>query len=129
MTRSVNVGAYAQRFNGRMSIFKRGVLIKLFGAVIKDTPVLTGRLRANWMFGKGQPTSGTTGSIDDPTTKVVSDVQSQVTAKDETYSLTNNLPYVNRIEYHGHSKVKAPEGMVRRNIVRIGRILKEQAVR
>lgn len=39
--------------------------------------------------------------------------------------LRNNLPYAYRIEYEGWSKVKAPEGMVRRNVARFRRILNE----
>lgn len=127
MDRPVDISSYTSRFHGRMSTFKRGVLIKLFGAVIKDTPVLTGRLRANWMFNKGTPSDDTTPSTSDSTVRVTQDVQSNVTEKDEVYTLTNNLPYVNRIEYHGWSKRKAPEGMVRRNIVRIAGLLERQA--
>lgn len=31
---------------------------------------------------------------------------------------TNNLPYAERIEYDGWSRFKAPQGMVRKNVVR-----------
>jgi hypothetical protein len=125
----VDIGAYAARFRGRMSTFKRGVLIKLFGAVIKDTPVLTGRLRANWRFGKGSPPTGTSNSTTDSTPRVTNDVRQQVNENDETYYLANNLPYVNRIEYHGWSRKKAPDGMVRRNVVRIAGLLREEAAK
>lgn len=131
METEVNIGAYKKRFQGRLGRFKKGVLIKLFGAVIRDTPVLTGRLRANWQFTVNSPPESATTLIDPSgattMTKVTAQVQGQVTDKDAAYLLTNNLSYVIPIEYHGHSKVKAPEGMVRRNIIRIAALLKAQA--
>jgi hypothetical protein len=128
-TRKVNIGAYIGRFHGRLSRFKKGVLIKLFGSVIKDTPVLSGRLRGNWEFTNGAPGGSVTDSTTDPTGKVVAGVNAQVTEKDGKHFLTNSLPYVNRIEYEGHSSTKAPEGMVRKNLVRIERLIKEQVRR
>jgi hypothetical protein len=124
----VNIGAYQTRFNGRMGDFKRGVLLKLFGAVVKDTPVLTGRLRANWLFSQDAPMEGSSlaaNQTDDPTPIITEGVQS-IKDGDGEYFLTNNLPYANRIEYEGWSSVKAPAGMVRKNLVRIARILAQQ---
>ena len=123
MPTKVNIGAYKTRFNGRMGAFKKGVLIKLFAAVIKDTPVLTGRLRGNWTFGKGSPQEAVGESTLDPTETVVGGINAGVTAGDDSYFLTNTMPYTNRIEYEGWSHTKAPEGMVRRNLVRIAALL------
>lgn len=125
-TERVNIGAYQTRFNGRMGDFKRGVLLKLFGAVIKDTPVLTGRLRANWIFSQDEPSNESSAETHDPMPAVQTGV-AMVDDKDGHCFLTNNLPYVNRIEYEGWSHTKAPQGMVRRNLVRIARILAQQA--
>ena len=44
--------------------------------------------------------------------------------KDSVVYLTNNLPYAARIEYDGWSHTKAPEGMVRKNVIRITQNLK-----
>lgn len=124
--KTVDIGAYIQRFEGRFTDFKRAVLLKLFGSVIKDTPVLTGRLRANWQFGKATAPDSIVDSVADPTTQIEGQVNSQVDGKDGSVFLANSLPYVNRIEYEGHSSVKAPEGMVRKNLVRISNILSEE---
>jgi hypothetical protein len=53
-------------------------------------------------------------------------VASQVTDKDETYYLTNPMPYANVIEYDGHSSIKAPDGMVRKNIVRVAEEIRSE---
>lgn len=102
--------------------FKRGVGIKLFGAVIKDTPRLTGRAAGNWQITLNSPASGdierfgVAGSLAD-----ASDPQKHGQLKDVVY-LTNNLPYIHGLEY-GASKIKAPEGMVRRNVARFKMLL------
>lgn len=112
-----------------MGVFKKGVLIKLFGAVIKDTPVLTGRLRGNWQFTVGKPAATSPTSVDNPIETVTAGVQAKVTDKDGVYNLTNNMHYAHRIEYEGWSKVKAPHGMVRRNMVRIANLLQSEVRR
>jgi len=48
-------------------------------------------------------------------------------ALDKTFYFTNNLPYAFRIEFEGWSKVKAPQGMVRRNAIRWKQIVKRAA--
>jgi hypothetical protein len=44
--------------------------------------------------------------------------------KDVEVYMTNSLPYAYKIEYLGHSKIKAPDGMVRKNFTRITQLLK-----
>jgi hypothetical protein len=125
MANNVNIGAYVTRFKGRMGRFKRGVLLELFAAVIKDTPVLTGRLRANWTFSKGHPPAVFREGVDDSTAAMTAGVNANVDDKDASYYLANSMPYCNRIEYLGHSKSKAPQGMVRKNMIRITNLLRQ----
>lgn len=137
-TSRVDIGAYKDRFNGRFGKFKQNVMISLFKSVILDSPVLTGRLRASWRFGKeiisgevqpeipykkGDPLPLPYPDSVQPMTQAVKD---QVTGADGSYYLSNPMEYANRIEYEGHSSTKAPEGMVRKNIVRITEILKSE---
>lgn len=134
-----NIGAYITRFNGRMGTFKRGVLLKLFGAVIKDTPVLTGRLRGAWTFSKGAPPEAfvlkppteadAQQTFEDPSPRITEQVTQGVKPEDDNYFLANNMPYCLRIEYLGWSHTKAPQGMVRKNIIRIAKLLERQGVR
>jgi hypothetical protein len=93
-----------------------------------DTPVLTGRLRGNWQISSGAPKSGTV-EVTDPTgtttTAKVAEVAGKLSNKDASVFLTNNLPYAYRIEYDGWSHTKAPEGMVRKNFIRVSQNLKK----
>lgn len=125
-TTRVNISAYKSRFNGRMADFKRGVMLKLFGSVVYDTPVLKGRLRGNWTFTIGTPSDAQTDFVGDPMPVITEGVETLVQTTDAEYFLTNNMEYANMVEYEGHSSVKAPEGMVRKNLIRIASILIEQ---
>lgn len=137
-TLAVAVGNFRSKFNGDMSRLKRAVMIKLFSAVIKDTPVGTsdpkrhytgGRLRGNWTFTVGTPERTRRVNFSDPTPRVTEGVESKVNEQDGKVFLTNNMPYAGRIEYDGWSHTKAPEGMVRRNLIRIAANLKKEAAR
>jgi hypothetical protein len=121
----------------------RAVGIKLFNGVIRDTPVgdpdlwhppvrppgyVGGRLRGNWRCSLGMA---------DPTSDEVVDTARSSRAVDQTcangnrhdsFWLSNSLPYAHRIEYDGWSS-QAPEGMVRRNTVRIKRIISQELQR
>lgn len=104
---------------------RRGVIIKLFGAVIRDTPVLSGRLRGNWQLTEDAPAT-TTLDAKAPNKASLSASEIQTVNKtdgDKPVFLANNLPYASKIEYDGWSHTKAPEGMVRRNVVRFGRLI------
>lgn len=104
-----------------MAKINKAVTIELFTSVILDTPVLEGRLRANWLVSSGSPANGTVENIDqgattaDNTTNFVLGLDG---SKDFKVYLTNNLPYADFIE-NGGSTQKAPEGMVRKNFIRV----------
>ena len=123
-----NIGSYTTRFNKRIGKYKKAVLLNLFGAVIRDTPVLTGRLRGNWTFTTGQPADSFPTTTTDPTPIVAAEVVATVKPEDAFYYLANSMSYASDIEYLGHSKVKAPEGMVRRNIVRIQSLIQSKRI-
>lgn len=95
----------------------RAIGLQLFGAIIKDTPVDTGRLRGNWQTTIGSPASG---SFPSSTDKNGSISGAAMKAKVSQYKvgqklfLTNNLPYAQAIE-DGHSKQR-PYGMVKTNV-------------
>ncbi len=94
-----------------------------------DTPVLTGRLRGNWIISSGVPNTKTV-SVTDPSGSVtVRNVESfarGLTVQQNQVFLANNLPYAYRIEYDGWSHTKQPEGMVRKNFIRISQNLKKR---
>jgi hypothetical protein len=106
----------------------QGVEIALFSAVIMDTPVLSGRLRGNWQASFDTPAEGTPDDIDKPGSATINKMSTKVQSQPGgrlTY-LANNLPYAVPIEY-GLSTGKAPEGMVRKNVVRFQNIVDREA--
>lgn len=107
----------------------RGIELSLFSGVIMDSPVDTGRFRGNWQASIGTPKSGTLDTID-PTGQATSAAAQRFVATLKGGRLTwlaNNLPYAERLEY-GWSK-QAPQGMVRKNVARLQRIVDEQVNR
>lgn len=132
MSFSEGVNRWVVKVSGEVEELRKAVILELFSSVILDTPVLTGRLRGNWQISSGAPKSGEI-EITDPTgattVKKVEDFTSRLTeGKDQAVFLTNNLPYVYRIEYDSNRHTKAPEGMVRKNFVRISENLKAKFV-
>lgn len=109
-----------------LKIFKKSV-IDLTSDIISDTPVDTGRLKNNWFPSVGvaseQTAEATANEAGDRSNSLVNNQL----ALDKTFYFTNNLPYAFRIEFEGWSKVKAPQGMVRRNAIRWKQIVKRAA--
>lgn len=92
----------------------RAALLDISSRVIKRTPVDTGRAKGNW-FPSLQAAS-TEVSIDGSFVSEQSAINLAGTtiesAPGNVYYLTNNLPYIGRLEYDGWS-IQAPQGMVR----------------
>jgi len=104
---------------------RRIVIIKLFSAVILDTPVLTGRLRGNWQTTVGFPAIGELARTSKTATLNQVEKVAGKSSVTDTVMMQNNLPYAYRIEYDGWSSVKAPQGMVRRNVTRFKQLVEE----
>ena len=105
----------------------RSVALQLFGAIIKDTPVDTGRLRSNWQTNIGAPSNGTITAFDKNGTLAVGLLKTEVGFYKigEKIFLTNNLPYASAIE-DGHSKQR-PNGMVKTNVARFQAVVDQIA--
>lgn len=109
---------------------RRAVVVKLAGAIIQDTPVLSGRLRGNWQFSVGAPV--TTAIADVRPGEAAQAEAAEVAAAlvgDQTFYGRNNLPYAYRVEYEGWSHTKAPAGMMRKNVARFDTLLREENAR
>lgn len=106
---------------------RRAIILKLFSAIIMDTPVLTGRARGNWQTNVGNPVQSTTPREDKDGGSAISEVEANMGELGEDVYITNNLPYIHRLEYEGWSHTKAPEGMFRKNITRFEKIFRDEA--
>ena len=103
----------------------RATLFEVSTAIIKGTPADTGRARGNWQASVGRGATGVVaaaGSVGSSEAKAIAEVDQTVSvAVGDLYYLTNNLPYIERLEY-GWSQ-QAPGGMVRKNMQNFNRLL------
>ena len=92
----------------------RKIGLSVFRRIIVRTPVDTGRARGNWQASFGQPRGDTIDRNDKSGTLAVSaaiaSAASWKPATDGSFFITNNLPYIGRLE-NGYSR-QAPAGMV-----------------
>lgn len=120
---SADLKAFAQKTGLTLDQVHRGVAIKLFSAVVMDTPVLDGFLRGSWYVSTESPKI-TSAARKDSEGSVVNAEIAGIEAKAGTVTyFTNSMPYAYRIEYEGWSSVKAPQGMVRKNVARFQQIV------
>lgn len=106
----------------------RGTSIAIFSSIVKRTPVDKGRLRANWQVDINKVAKGQLDSVDKSGAKAISagsTKANQATLDDSVY-IVNNLPYAEAIE-NGHSRVKAPAGMVKVTLTEFQKEVKKQA--
>ncbi|WP_312910934.1 HK97 gp10 family phage protein [Stutzerimonas nitrititolerans] len=104
----------------------RVATLELFSGVIKATPVDTGRARGNWQTAPGSPVAGETERLDKSGGEAIAEVQAKTPegAGQVTY-LSNNLPYIMTLEEGSSSQ--APEGMVKRNMDRVQKMVEAAA--
>ena len=123
MSFSLNVAQWTEKAGEDMAALHKAIILELFTSVILDTPVLEGRLRGNWIISSDSPANGTFDVLDPDGTKTTRRIEDFVSNLDDLKNfnvfLTNNLPYAHRIEFDGWSHTKAPEGMVRKNLIRV----------
>ena len=129
MSFSMAVNKWTINVSGDIEKLRKAVMVELFSSVVLDTPVDTGRLRGNWIISSGAPNSGMVEILDKVgkiTTAKIRDHVKKLPPEDQEVFLANNLPYAHRIEFDGWSHTKAPEGMVRKNFIRVSNNLKKK---
>lgn len=138
-TFSSMVKKFAQRTPEIANLVIRKSALELFTDVVMDTPVDTGRARGNWQITFGQGATGVLEASGDkendsasgsPTVQKITDALN-ADRSTLTIFLTNNLPYIKKLEY-GWSK-KAARGMLRKNLLKANiqllKNIRETAVR
>jgi hypothetical protein len=128
----------------------RGTALRLFGEIIRVTPVgnrklwkinekntgqlqpkgyIGGRLRNNWQATLKRPATGEVSKAD----KGGSDANASVQRVTKAYSiddlmfLTNNLPYADRVENGGWSRKQRPQGMMRSTVLKFLPYINQEA--
>lgn len=129
MSFTLDVKAFCEKAKKNPETVMRSVTLKLFSAIIKASPVDTGRFRGNWQTTGVTPATGLIAGVDPTGNKAVNSAATFITNAPgwDTFTLTNNLPYAERLEY-GWSK-QAPVGMVRANIARFQQLINEEAAK
>lgn len=128
MSFSDDLRRFAEKTNRDVNQVIRGTAIRLFSAIIEDTPVDLGRLRANWMTSVGNPNYSISDNTDKDGSLTVSKMMGIVNGAQpgSDFHMTNSLPYAYRIEFEGWSHEKAPQGMVRKNVIRFQELVREE---
>lgn len=108
--------------NGLQEKQVRYLCLDLFKNVVQGTPVDTGRARGNWQATINTPATGSTEKTDKQGGATISAGSNAVSqAAGNVFYITNNLPYIYRLEFEGWSK-QAPSGWVRTAIERTKQI-------
>ncbi|MDB4261689.1 HK97 gp10 family phage protein [bacterium] len=136
----LDVKKFADGFSEGAETAVRVTAYKTFNNIIKRTPVDEGRARANWFATGQQPSSKKTDKEDNSadgkdTAKNAENVVLRL--KDwSTFTLTNNLPYINPLEFglygSGPKTVlgfssQSVGGMVRISILQSNMLLEQEA--
>jgi hypothetical protein len=126
---TLDVQAFVAKAKKNPETVMRSVSLKLFSAIIKSSPVDTGRFRGNWQTTGATPATGILAGVDPTGNRAVNSSMTYITNSPNWYqfTLTNNLPYAQRLEY-GWSK-QAPVGMLRVNVARFNTLLNEEAAK
>lgn len=106
----------------------RATMFEVSTAIIKGTPVDTGRAKANWFVSINSPHTGTTDDTDDSKRGSMAPGKMHEVnvatgnAIGQTLYLTNNLPYIYRLEFDGWSD-QARAGWIRQSLQEFNRLL------
>lgn len=96
------------------------ICLEVMTGVILKTPRDTGRAQSNWFPSVGSPATDTTENTVSTAGGVIArNLPSLDQAYGNIWYLSNNLPYIERLEY-GYSR-QAPSGMVRLTIDEVKR--------
>lgn len=129
MSFTLDIKNFVEKAKKNPETVARQVSFKLFSAVIKASPVDTGRFRMNWQTAGAVAPSGIIDGTDKGGAAAIGDAASYIFAASDwnEFTLTNNLPYAERLEY-GWSN-QAPQGFVRVNVARFNTLLEEEAAK
>jgi len=129
MSFTLDLSKFANLTESKMKqvITKTG--IDLGQSIISDTPVDSGRLKGNWQPDINAYDETTTETTDKSGGATLARVATRFNGykTGDTLTLSNNLPYAYHIEFLGHSKIKAPKGMVRLNVLKFQQFVNKNA--
>ena len=127
MSFSLDISRFAKTALADAATVQRKVCLDLSAGVINDTPVDTGRARANWQPAVNRVADTALSATDASGAATIAKVVD--TLKElrpgDTFTLVNNVPYILALE-DGSSK-QAPQGMLKRNLERFPGVVRAAA--
>lgn len=115
-TFTLDINKFVEKVGAEADKAVREICLNLYSDITYGTPVDTGRARANWFTSIGTPSSETIefegGGAAAQSLAIGRAMPDIAKATGEVFWISNNLPYIYRLEYEGWSK-QAPRGMVR----------------
>lgn len=122
MSFSKDIASFTRKAASAHDKITRVATLELFSGIIRATPVDTGRARGNWQASVGSPVSGELDREDKAGSAAIADAeQSTPPGAGQVTYLANNLPYIEALEMG--SSTQAPEGMVRKNVDRVQKMV------
>lgn len=104
---SIDLSEYAEKKKVEIKKVRKAFAFALYSSIVKKTPVATGRARGNWNISVGSPDE----SISASTVPKFSSVESVPEPNgDESIFITNNLPYITKLEYGGYPDPPKKDG-------------------
>lgn len=128
---------YAEIKCEQIDTVRKKVALKAYSSIVKKTPVDTGRARGNWLIGINQDRTETVETENKSGSVAGAKKQIDSAKGDETIYISNNLPYISKLEYGGYTdkpetektiggfSKQAPMGMVGLTMGNIQRHIKE----
>lgn len=133
-TFTLDISKFVDKASKTVDAEVRKICLDLLTGIVLKTPVDTGRARANWFTSIGSPSGNVTASTDPSGSSAISSGLSAISkATGNVLWITNNLPYIYRLEFGtyndgpktvGGFSRQAPAGMVRVTINDIARQLR-----
>ena len=140
MSFSLDIRKFAEKAAANTNDVIAGTCLDLSRRIILRTPVDTGQARWGWIPTIGTPSSSKTDGSDKSGAKRINEVSvTSANAPGNIFFLTNNMPYINKLEYGGYPSpsptgktasgysTQAPSGMVRVTIREFNQIVDKQA--
>ncbi|WP_312272233.1 HK97 gp10 family phage protein [Pseudomonas sp.] len=124
---ALNIREWCDKAEGAIDDTLRAIVIELGSAIIRATPVDTGRARGSWQFSLDTPSVGQVDNPDQEGAETIAKLAAEankLTAGQTAY-IVSTLVYMIELEY-GHS-TQAPEGMVRTTIAHFQKIVRDAA--
>ena len=118
---ALDLSRLVEKAKGKTEVVVKKVMLETFSKVVMKSPVLSGRFRNNWIVGNASANLTTTTDVDKSGAGTIGRITKDISAIDlagQSIFLSNSLPYSIRLE-NGHSKIQAPQGMVRLSLIEI----------